>query len=305
MSPTDAKQSFQDIPAAFASKDLVLDHIKLSFIIGLGVFIVLFPFYRSKRSFFDAIAAHNVIRMARFFIIVEFGCVVMLFYFYFSRGSPLSLHAPLSYGNGDSWVYGYGRPGATLVFVCVLGLAGEQHPFIRLAAVAGCLVEIVGDALSAYQVHDYYEQVVRLSAPGNGYSPTQLLHYYYRDLVALGVTTAVLMQLAFLACIVGCWPPQLIHPAAISGYELDRFAVLRENRRRRREMEQRGFLGPIPTRVPRAKPSISAMLMAAVGVAQPLGDAAAAEEQREEEGDEKDSDGDAPHRYDEEEDFLL
>ncbi len=237
------------------------------------------------------------------FLIFEFGCVVMLFYYYFSRGSPLALHAQLSYGNGDSWLYGYGRPTSALVFICLLGIVSDMHPFLRWFTMVGCGVEIMGDAISAYQIHDYYNQIRDLSAPSNGYSPDQLMSYYWRDIVALGVSTTTLMLIAFLTCIVGWCPPQLIHPAQISGYDLDRYEVMRTQRNRRRQMEQRGFLGAVPAPFHRVKPTISAMLLAVAGMPPAAADHDA--EGEEEEDEEKRSDDERLHDAQHEEELLL
>ncbi len=258
---SDFETSVKSIPAAAESSDLVLVHLKFSFLIGLGLFIILFPFYSSRKSLFDALAARNVIRITRLFIILEFACVITLFYYYFTLGSPITLHAQLAYGNGDSWLYGYGQPTCSLIFICLLGVACDMHPFLRLLTMAGCGVEIMSAALSAYQVRDYYRQIRGLAAPSFGYSAENLLTYYWRDVISLGLCTTILFLVAFLTCIVGWWPPQLIHPAQISGYDLDRFQVMRTQRTRRRTMEQRGFLGEIP-QPRRAKPTISQMLQA-------------------------------------------
>lgn len=236
----------KSIPTALQSHDLVLTHIKYSFLAGLGAFLILFPCYRSRKSFFDAIAARQIIRIARLFIICEFGCVVMLFSYYFRLGSPLALHAGLSYGDGDSWLYGYGRPTSALVFICMLGIVCDMHPILRWIAMAGCLVGIFGDAISAYQVYDYYKQIRDQEAPSNGYSAEHIINYYWRDIISFGLGVDILLLIAYLSNVVGWCPPQLIHPALISGYDMDRYAVMHEQRDRRHVMEQRGFLGPIP-----------------------------------------------------------
>lgn len=236
----------KSIPAALESQNLVLNHLKYSFLIGLAAFLVLFPCYRSRKSFFDAIAARQIIRIARFFIICEFLCVLTLFYYYFKYGSPLSLHAGLSYGNGDSWLYGYGRPTSALIFICLIGVICDMHPYLRWIVLIGCLVSIFSDAISAYQVYDYYKQIRDQSAPSNGYNSDNILSYYWRDIISFGLGTCILFLVAYLTNVVGWCDPQLIHPALISGYDLDRYTVMHEQRERRHVMEQRGFLGPIP-----------------------------------------------------------
>eukprot|EP00601_Ochromonadales_sp_CCMP2298_P014031 CAMPEP_0173223222 /NCGR_PEP_ID=MMETSP1142-20121109/3671_1 /TAXON_ID=483371 /ORGANISM="non described non described, Strain CCMP2298" /LENGTH=259 /DNA_ID=CAMNT_0014151369 /DNA_START=137 /DNA_END=913 /DNA_ORIENTATION=+ len=233
----------ESIPDAATSSSIALVHIKYSFVVGVGVFLLLSPFYRSRKSFFDAIAARSVVRFARFFILVEILLLFVLYILYFQYGRPVRLHALLAYGNGDSWLYSYGRPTGGLVFISV-GLMGEIHPLPRIMCVIGCVGQIIGDALSAAQVRDYYNQMTNLSAPASNYTPDAMLAYYWRDIISLGVSTVVLLLSGFLCVIVGFCDPQLIHPSLISALDLDRYQAMRSMREKRREMEREGVLGP-------------------------------------------------------------
>jgi hypothetical protein len=233
----------ESLPDAVSSSSIVLVHIKYSFVMGVGVFLLLSPLYRSRKSFFDAIAARSVVRFARFFILVEILLLFVLYILYFQYGRPVRLHALLAYGNGDSWLYSYGRPTGGLVFISV-GLMGEIHPLPRIMCVIGCVGQIIGDALSAAQVRDYYNQMTNLSAPASNYTPDAMLAYYWRDIISLGVSTVVLLLSGFLCVIVGFCDPQLIHPSLISALDLDRYQAMRSLREKRREMEREGVLGP-------------------------------------------------------------
>lgn len=230
------------LPTALESDELALNHIKYSFAAGFAIFLVLFPFCRSRKSFFDALAARRVIAFSRFFIFGEMLLIFALYYFYFENGPPLEMHEWLAYGNGDSWLYTFGRPTGGLVFIG-MGMMGENHPAIRLLCIAGCLVEILGDAFSAYQVRDYYRQVKYFSAPSNGYSPDEMLAYYWRDILSLGMCVTILLFMCLLTVLVGICEPQLIHPSQISGNELDRYASMRSNKDKRKIMAMDGLLG--------------------------------------------------------------
>ena len=153
----------ESLPDAVESDQLELVHIRYSFIVGFGVFIVLFPFYFSKRSLFDSAAARKIIRIMRFFVLVEIALVGILYFFYFENGSPIEINEQLAYGNGENWLYSYARPTAALIFVG-FGLFSEMHPAIRWLCLIGCAVEIMGDAFAAVQVRDYYRQVIYLYA---------------------------------------------------------------------------------------------------------------------------------------------
>lgn len=240
MSSANIQTAAQQIPASFESTDLVLTHVKYSFIIGVAIFIIVFPFCRSKKSFWDAIAARRVVAVLRFFVLIECLANCVLLHLYLAYGSPIYLHAQLSYGTGDSWLFGYGRPIAGLVFIG-LGLFGDMHPVPRVFCMIACGGQVFTDTLSAYQIHDYYKQVKFHSAPSNGYSLDTLLVYYWRDIIAIGLCTSSLLFAGALACIVGWCDPQLIHPSFISGKEYDRYAVMHMMRDRRREMDINGY----------------------------------------------------------------
>lgn len=231
----------ETIPDSFQSSQLELNHIKWSFVAGIAFFLLSLPYCRSRKSFFDAIAARKVSKMFRTLVFAELICLCVLLVQYIGNGNPVILHAALDYGNGDSWVFGYGRPSAGVIFIG-LGLFGALLPIPRLLCMLGCLVQIVGDGLSAYQVRDYYRQVKFDAAPGHGYSQHGLLVYYWRDVVSLGLCTAVLLYAGYLSCIVGWCDPQLIHPSQVTGQGLDRFSVLHDQRDKRKYMERVGIV---------------------------------------------------------------
>ena len=82
----------ESLPDAIESSNLALTHIKISFLIGVGVFIILAYFCKSRKSYFDAVAARKVISFARLFIFVELLCIFILYYFYFEHGPLMDLH---------------------------------------------------------------------------------------------------------------------------------------------------------------------------------------------------------------------
>ena len=230
------------LPEALSSYQITLVDLKFSFIVGLAVFLIFSPLYGSRKSFFDAIAARNVVTFARFFVFAEILLLLILFYFYFEHGSPLKLHQWLGYGNGDSWLYTYGRPTGGLVFIS-MGMLAEVHPLNRILCIIGCCGQMFGDALSAYQVNDYINQVASNHAPNNNYTRNEMLAYYWRDIVSFGVCTMLLLLVGLLTVILGCCEPQLIHPSLVSGNDLDRYAAMRTLKDRRRIMGIQGMLG--------------------------------------------------------------
>lgn len=233
----------ESLPEAIGSSDIALSHIKFAFLVGLAAFVILLPFCRSRKSFFDALAARRTIGFARAFICFEVLLLFCLYYFYFEHGQPMRMHQNLSYGNGDSWLYTYGRPTAGLVFIGI-GMLGEVHPFIRIACMLGCLVEVLGDALSASQVRDYYRQVMYHDAPRYGYTSRELLAYYWRDIFSIGTCTTIFLFIGLLTAMMGFCEPQLIHPSLVSGNDLDRYTAMRNSKDQRKIMAMEGLLGP-------------------------------------------------------------
>jgi hypothetical protein len=243
MSSASAQQLVTEyLPEAIESDDLSLTHIKYAFLAGLAIFVLLLPFCCSRKSFFDALAARHTLWFARVFIFTEMLLIFCLYYFYFEHGEPVRMHKYLAYGNGESWLYSFGRPTAGLVFIGV-GMLGEVHPVIRFLCMIGCMVEIMGDALSAYQVRDYYRQVTYHSAPRYGYTSKELLAYYWRDIFSIAACTAVFMLTALLTVMMGFWEPQFIHPSLVSGKDLDRYTAMRNSKDQRKIMAMDGLLG--------------------------------------------------------------
>ncbi len=187
---------------------------------------------------FDAIAARKVIKTLRLFVLLELVCLCILFDFYFTRGNPIYLHAGLQFGDGDSWLYGYARPIFGFVFIC-MGMFGDMHPAPRIICMVTCLIQIFSDSISAFQIRDQYHQAKVFDTGTNGYSLHDLLVYYWRDIVSIGLSTLCLLFSGLLTCIVGWCSPQLIHPSLISGRDYDRQTILHIARDKRKDMERR------------------------------------------------------------------
>lgn len=178
-------------------------------------------------------------------VFLEIICVGILFYFYVTYGTPIVLNAQLSYGNNaynSSWIYGFPRPTAGAVFIS-MGLFGESHPTIRGVCLIGCLIQICGDCLSAYQIYDYRNQQLTNSAPAyNGYTPGIMLTYYYRDIASIALSTCCLLFVSHAMNIIGWFDPQIIHPSLITGKDYDRYGAMRRTRGERIMMERMGVI---------------------------------------------------------------
>lgn len=241
----------ESIPTLVTSTNYALRSLEFSFIIGLGLFIISLPFCRSKKSSWDVICARRVLLLVRLFCLAEIGCLAVLLYMYCTNYNPIYLHAALKYNNKDSWVYGFGRPVAGILFIA-FGFFSEIHPVPRLLCAIGTMGQVMGDSLSAFQIHGYISQIQDQGAPQNGYSIEGLHVYFWRDIISVGLCTATFAYVIYLSVMLGFCLPQLIHPSLLSGPFYDRFEVMHVGRLKRKSMEQAGTIEtPPPPLVPR------------------------------------------------------
>jgi hypothetical protein len=219
------------VAAVNASSPEAVVRLRQVFLLACACFVFLCPFYRSRKSWFDAIAANRQITVLRILITLEVLASLLLLYFSMSLGSPLALHELTSYGSGNgSWLYGWGRPLAG-IFLVGVGTMGDMHPLPRLACVLGVLMGVVGAALSAYQIQDYIRQTNQLGAPLEGqYSELALNIYYYRDLVSFGLCVWILLLNGLFICTVGVCNPPFLRYQVIAGGDFDRCEVMRRER---------------------------------------------------------------------------
>lgn len=232
---------FLAIPTALQSSYSIITYLKWSFVGGIGIFVLSLPLLRGRTSFFDVAAARKALKYLRCIIILEIVCLCILSYFYITYGNTIQRHAALSYGNGDSWIYGYGRPSAGIILLC-FGFFSDMHPGTRYFCILGCIVEACGDAISAYQVFDYIRQMHHESAPSNGLSTLAWNVYLWRDIVSFGLCILILFVVSYLSCILGFCHPQLIHPSVISGDDFDRYGVMHRLRNERKLMVEAGIV---------------------------------------------------------------
>jgi hypothetical protein len=117
------------------------------------------------------------------------------------------------------------------------GMIAGTHFIPRYLCAIGCLVEAAMDSLSAYQVRDYYTQMIEKAAPGFNYSSTMLLYYYWRDISSIALCMYTFFLTVHTCCILGFWSPQLIPYNLIDSPELDRCEIMRQQRRLRHEID--------------------------------------------------------------------
>eukprot|EP01041_Mallomonas_annulata_P002540 gene2541-4952_t len=209
-----------------------LNTIAYSFMGGIIAYLLFIPFYCSRKSWWDAMAANKVIFILRLLVLIEMLACFLLLYIVIAYGSPLPApfkSAAMAYGTRDSnsWVYGYARP-ITGIVTIIMGAFGEMHPAPRFLCIFGAILQAFCDGLSAVGVMDYIDQFINYSAPLGQYNLLLMTIYLYRDLISLAVNVWIILLCSHLANVVGWWEPQLISYQSIVGGDLDRCQVMRE-----------------------------------------------------------------------------
>jgi hypothetical protein len=221
----------------FLSNEISLWYTKLSLIIGVIIYILLIPFYRGHQSFSDVLAAKKVISVIRIVILIEVLILFFLLYFVAALGSPLPHNQLTDYGNGDSWIYGYARPLVGMI-VIGFGVFSDMNLFPRIVCILGCFLQIATDALSAFQVNDYYVQMKDHKAPNNYYNLNLMQMYFYRDIVSIGLSFLIALLIFHICFILGFnLTYQNIPFQVIAGGDIDRCEIMRQQRKLRKYAE--------------------------------------------------------------------
>lgn len=179
-------------------RDPIVNAIFISF--GISLFLFLFwcllLSYKYSQEELTKIRYHTY--CIRYLICIEVLLITPLIYIRSKLGPPFQLHVVTDYGNGDSWIYGYGRP-ITGIILIGIGSFCNVHFVIRNVATAGCLIQISLDIISAVQISSYQQQMNSSGAPSRGYSNTTYTLYKYRDVISIGVCTVISLSLSLLS----------------------------------------------------------------------------------------------------------
>lgn len=127
-----------------------LRHLQYAFVIVICVFVCVIPCLSSRKSWTDAVSARKVLALMRLCIVSQYVLNSFSFFCVVAYGPPFFTQYT-SYGNGSSWLYGYGRPVAGLVFFGFGGIA-DMHPGPRYICLLACVHQLVCDAFSSFQV---------------------------------------------------------------------------------------------------------------------------------------------------------
>ena len=222
----------------FKSDVVALKDVRNSILLGFGLFLFTLPFMRSSKSFFDARAARKILLLLRGASLLALLLIIPLFYCVINLGSPITTNSYTVYGDGNTWIYGYGRPSAGFALI-TFGIVAGMHPIPRIFCIIGATSAIIFDSLSAFQVMDYYSQMNNNLAPNPAkYTQTTLLYYYYRDLSSITTCTYLLMMTLLASIVMGCKNPQLISYHFIDNEHFNRSRIMNEQSKNRRYIDE-------------------------------------------------------------------
>ena len=128
---------FQLSKQSFISDYEPIYSLKYSFIAAVVFIIIFFPFYSSRKSFFDVIAVKKIMPVTRGFATLHMLSFIYLLYCLFSFGSPLPSTASVFTLEGSmSWIYYYTRPISGFLLAAA-GLVADIHPAFRAICGSG------------------------------------------------------------------------------------------------------------------------------------------------------------------------
>lgn len=200
------------------------------FLAVIVVYLISLSCLRSRKSWFDALAARRVTYLLKALVIFALFVQLPLLYCYISYGSPIIL------SEKDETFYmtfGWLRPVSVIVLLC-FGLFAEMHAGPRYICLAGGIVGFVFDAISAVRVYLYLYQVIDHAAPTGLYTETTMRLYFYRDMLSFGLCMYITLVTLHMLALVGWCQPPLITYQSIVGGEVDRLTVFQQQRQIRR-----------------------------------------------------------------------
>ena len=228
---------FDYIIPAVVSADTVMIDVKIAFFSGLMGFLGLLLYISiSCKMFFGAKAARRVMALARVLIVCELMLMVWLLDWSLNydnlanRSSQPKIVFSTSYT--VSYIHHWPRAAFGMVFLGV-GMFGDLHPAPCIIACLACIYNILFDSVSAVEVRDHLSAVIQYASPSGDYTKDGLLTYYYRDIVSIAFSSAIMFCVLQYLVLVGFFQPQLIPLDVMMGGEENRSASMRRDRTQR------------------------------------------------------------------------
>ena len=208
-------------------REYVVNIIFLGVFCSIGIFTAWLLWYQNSLVTDGVVVViRRTVTYLRLVIILELFLLLPLIYYCVVLGPPITLNVVTSYGNGDSWIYGYGRPIAGIILIGT-GAFSEMHFFCRYICMIGCILQICFDSISCIQVYSYLQNVQSNSAPLAKYYSIQAYQFYvWRDIISIAICFLITLFMTYLFTLLG-WGKQHIPFWQIAGGNLDRENIMR------------------------------------------------------------------------------
>jgi hypothetical protein len=192
---------------------------------NVGIFIAFVLFLEKiKPKLIKIDILKVIIRCIRISIGLILVNLVPLIYYKVVLGNPFKLHVVTDYGNGDSWIYGLGRPVFGILIIGI-GFIMDAHVIIKYICLNACIIEICFSCISAIQIDNYQYQIKHNSAP-KYYSHFQYQLYKYRDVISIQLCFFLIFLINYLSIKNG-FIKNKVSFMSIEGGTLDRTFVMR------------------------------------------------------------------------------
>lgn len=233
------------------SSEPTLVRIKVSAVVGLGVFVLVIllpPFSLSPSDGSNATRSAVVRLCRRLFLFIRLAVLVslalsgLLLYHIIAQGSPVPVIAasspfPLLPDGKTAWLFSVWRP-LMVVLLVGSGVMAAASPTPKYLCILGCSWDVVQCLASAVQIGDYMTQMAQFAAPLQGqYSVFQIVVLYWRDIFSVGVSSWLLFLTVYLAILQGVateasGPPDVTSHQITSGLA-DRPSTMTGERKKR------------------------------------------------------------------------
>ena len=203
---------FDKIEPAFSSSQEVLVEIKIAFFCGFCGFLALLLIQkmRGQLAFAGAQAAHLSQFSVRIVIAIYCCSEVVLLSWMLTRDNLVGRTSWPRIFTGTKYevsiIQHIPRPVFSLMFVTV-AIGAAYHSIPAIIGITASLLDLAASIVSAVEMRAYLNLVLaNLSPLGQGYTQSQIMSYYYRDLLNISLCSFIIFATIHIMILVGYVP---------------------------------------------------------------------------------------------------
>jgi hypothetical protein len=200
---------FDKIQPSWASTNEVISNVRMAFLSGLAALALLLIYEETTggAAFGGPVAAHKTVWFSRLLIILHLICNAVLLHWcvYYDNMVARTSWPRILVGSKHemSWLHHFPRALTSLFFVGT-GVGSAYHVFPALLCVLACFLDIISSTVSAVELRDYINQSLSNNAPlGGDWTKDTIMWYYYRDIVSIALSSAVLFSVLHIMVLIG------------------------------------------------------------------------------------------------------